>query len=140
MRIAGVLETCLYVDDLEGAERFYGRILGLQLFAKDPERHLFFRCGDGMLLLFDPAQTRSTVTRVGGEIVPLHGAEGAGHVAFRVPADEISAWRARLEEAGVAIESEVPWPRGGSSIYFRDPAGNSLELAPAGIWGIREAD
>ncbi|MDQ3546548.1 MAG: glyoxalase/bleomycin resistance/extradiol dioxygenase family protein, partial [Verrucomicrobiota bacterium] len=43
-------------------------------------------------------------------------------------------WRERLQEAGVAIESEVEWPEGGRSLYFRDPAGNSVELAPPTLW------
>ena len=37
---------------------------------------------------------------------------------------------------GVGIESTVEWPQGGRSIYFRDPAGNSLEFAEARIWGL----
>ena len=65
-----------------------------------------------------------------------HGAHGAGHVCFRIAPDALSHWRERLEFAGVAIESEIDWPRGGSSLYVRDPAGNSVELAPALIWGV----
>jgi hypothetical protein len=38
----------------------------------------------------------------------------------------------------VAIEHEATWPRGGRSFYFRDPAGNSLELATPRIWGLPE--
>jgi predicted enzyme related to lactoylglutathione lyase len=38
----------------------------------------------------------------------------------------------------VAIEKIVDWPGGGRSLYFRDPAGNSLELATPRIWGIGE--
>jgi hypothetical protein len=33
------------------------------------------------------------------------------------------------------IEKEFGWPRGGRSIYFRDPAGNSVELVTPGLWG-----
>ena len=43
-----------------------------------------------------------------------------------------------LEEARVAIEQTMDWPRGGRSFYFRDPAGNSLELATPKIWGLPE--
>jgi len=73
---------------------------------------------------------------VGDAAVPAHGARGPGHVCFRVAPDELPRWRERLEGAGLAIESEIHWPRGGASLYVRDPAGNSVELAPAMIWGI----
>jgi catechol 2,3-dioxygenase-like lactoylglutathione lyase family enzyme len=135
VQIDGVLETCLYADDLDAAERFYSGVLGLTLFAREAERHVFFRCGAAMLLVFDPDRTASAPGQVNGTPVPAHGAHGAGHVCFRVPSDELARWRERLEQAGVAIEAEIAWPRGGSSLYVRDPAGNSVELAPARIWG-----
>src|SRR5215216_1292602 len=135
MTIDGVLETCLYADDLDAAERFYAGVLELPLVARVPDRHVFFRCGAGMLLLFEPERTATSAGQVGGVPVPGHGARGAGHVCFRVGDHALTAWRARLEGAGVAIEAEIEWPRGGASIYVRDPAGNSVELAPARIWG-----
>jgi catechol 2,3-dioxygenase-like lactoylglutathione lyase family enzyme len=135
--IAGVLETCLYAGDLDAAERFYVGLLGLELFAREPGRHVFMRCGGGMLLVFDPARTSSEPGTVGGVAVPAHGTRGAGHVCFRIAADALDAWRDRLERAGVAIEAEIAWPRGGTSLYMRDPAGNSVELAPALTWGSK---
>ena len=127
-----VLETILYVDDLDAAARFYGDVLGLELDSRKDGLFVFFRCGDGMLLLFEP-QAAST-----GRSVPAHGASGPGHVCFAVGEDDLDGWKAHLEEAGVAIEQEVDWPRGGRSFYFRDPAGNSLELATPKIWGLPE--
>jgi catechol 2,3-dioxygenase-like lactoylglutathione lyase family enzyme len=129
--IPGILETCLYVDDLAVAEDFYRRVLGLECISFQADRHLFFRCGRGMLLLF-----RADASRRGSADIPPHGAEGPGHLAFSMPEDQLSVWHRHLEAEGVAIEQEVHWPRGGLSIYFRDPAGNSLELATPGIWGI----
>ena len=138
MNVRGVLETCLYSTDLEAAERFYNTVVGLEILARAEGRHVFFRCGPGVLLVFDPARTSTEQTYVGGSPVPLHGASGAGHVAFSIPPSEVDAWRARLERLGVEVESEVEWPRGGRSLYLRDPAGNSVELASPGIWGIGE--
>jgi catechol 2,3-dioxygenase-like lactoylglutathione lyase family enzyme len=138
MVIDGVLETCLYAADLDAAEQFYGEGLGLHVVAHVPQRHVFFRCGAGMLLVFDAERTATSAGQVGGVPVPSHGTHGAGHVCFRVEADELPRWRERLESAGVAIEAEIDWPRGGSSLYVRDPAGNSVELAPARIWGLPE--
>jgi catechol 2,3-dioxygenase-like lactoylglutathione lyase family enzyme len=136
--IDGVLETFLYAEQLEAAERFYSAVLGLPVLAREAGRHVFFRCGSAMLLVFDPARTASAPGQVGGAPVPAHGAHGAGHVCFRVAAEELGAWRERLARAGVAIEAEIAWPRGGSSLYVRDPAGNSVELAPASIWSIHD--
>lgn len=133
--IAGVLETCLYAPDLAAAERFYGEVLGLERFAREEGRHAFFRCGAGVLLVFDPRRTSTAAGAVGGVPVPSHGATGAGHVAFAVDEASLPAWRERLAAHGVAIEAEIAWPRGGRSLYVRDPAGNSVELAPARIWG-----
>ncbi len=136
MRVRGVLETCVYAADLEAAERFYTKVLGLEVLSRAAGRHVFFRAGAGVFLVFNPEHTAREQGFVGGSPVPLHGARGAGHVAFRVPEAELPAWRERLREKGVEVESEVEWPRGGRSLYLRDPAGNSVELAPAGIWGI----
>ena len=135
MPITGVLETCLYADDLEAAERFYRDVLGLAAFAREAGRHVFFRCGAGVFLVFAPERTRHAPGLVNGVPVPAHGAHGPGHAAFAVGEAELPAWRARLASHGVTIEAEIEWPRGGHSLYVRDPAGNSVELAPARIWG-----
>jgi len=133
--VQGVLETCLYATDLDAAERFYSEVLGLEVIARVEGRHVFYRCGSGVFLVFNPEHTAREQSRVGGSPVPLHGARGAGHVAFAVAEEELPAWRGRLERLGVEVESEVEWPRGGRSLYLRDPAGNSVELAPRRIWG-----
>lgn len=129
-----ILETCLCADDLDAARRFYENLFGLEVIDFQPDRNLFFRCGSSMLLLFNPEHTSVIHTSVDGQPIPLHGTTGAGHVAFRVPADEIDQWRDKLGSAGVTIESEVRWPNGALSLYFRDPAGNSLELASPDLW------
>jgi catechol 2,3-dioxygenase-like lactoylglutathione lyase family enzyme len=68
--------------------------------------------------------------------VPPHGTDGEGHICFRATAGELDAWRQRLVEKGVPIEADFEWPKGGHSIYFRDPAGNCLEFAEPKIWGL----
>lgn len=140
MQIAGVLETCLYATDLAAAERFYAQVLGLEVIGRVAERHVFFRCGAGVFLIFNPERTITAAGEVGGVPVPPHGTSGAGHVAFRVPEAELASWSTRLTEAGLAIEAEIAWPRGGRSLYVRDPAGNSVELASPAVWVLTEAD
>lgn len=134
MRPDGVMESCLYASDLDTAERFYVDVLGLEVVAREQGRHVFFRCGSGVLLMFNPAHTNTERTYVGGSFVPLHGTSGPGHLAFRVSADALPRWRERLKENGVPVESEIRWPRGGASVYFRDPAGNSLEFVTPETW------
>src|SRR5688572_8880249 len=124
MQPVRILETSLYASDLAAAERFYTRVIGLEVHSRMEGRHVFFRAGDGMLLVFDPNRTRSEPTTVGGATLPFHGAKGAGHAAFAVADGEIAAWREHLEREGVQVESEVTWPAGGRSLYVRDPAGN----------------
>ena len=93
-------------------------------------RGISFRCGETVLLVFDPARTR--IPDAG---VPTHGASGEGHIAFVVDDSELeSRGGARLTDRGVAIEAEVDWPSGGRSLYFRDPARNVVELAPPTLW------
>jgi catechol 2,3-dioxygenase-like lactoylglutathione lyase family enzyme len=133
MNVEHILETCLYVDDLARAERFYTEVLGLKLESGQDGRHAFFHCGDRMFLLFNPL-----VSREPSDQFPSHGSFGPGHLAFGVREGELPEWSAWLERHGVAIEKVIDWPRGGRSLYFRDPAGNCLELATPKIWGISE--
>jgi catechol 2,3-dioxygenase-like lactoylglutathione lyase family enzyme len=133
--IQGILETCLYAPNLAETARFYEEVLGLEAFSSSAGRHVFFRAGHGVFLLFDPRQTSAP----GGE-VPAHGASGPGHVAFAVPNEQLPLWRSRFAGHGTAIEMEIMWPGGGRSLYIRDPAGNSVELASPRIWSLPEAD
>ncbi len=131
----GVLETVLGAKNLDDVEAFYRDVLGFETYARVPGRHVFFRCGDQMLLIFNPDVTRIP-PKANGLPVPPHGTEGEGHVCFRASAPQIDQWRTHLEAKGVAIEADFEWPDGGRSIYFRDPAGNCLEFAEPRIWGL----
>ena len=125
-----ILETALYVSDLAKAKWFYRDILGLALHSEQEGRHLFFRCGDSILLLFNPGQSEQPSENA----VPAHGCHGAGHIAWEVTLDELASWKQHLLQSRVPIELEYTWPSGARSLYFRDPAGNSLEFATASLW------
>ncbi len=131
--IEGILETALYAQDLDKAEAFYDDVLGLEKIRRGGNRHIFYRCGPGVLLIFNPAETSEPIADDPFP-VPTHGAKGPGHVCFFVTDDDLDAMSRRLQEAGVPIESELTWPNGARSIYFRDPAGNSLECASRTLW------
>lgn len=131
--IDGVLEAALYADDLDAARRFYGAVLGLPELVAVAGRHVFFRAGPTVLLIFNPA---ATTAPPGNPALPVppHGAQGPGHLCFAASAAQIDAWHRRLSQAGHPIEADFNWPNGARSIYFRDPAGNSLEIAEPRLW------
>lgn len=135
--IEGILETALYVSDLDAAEAFYGGILGLEKITKAEGRHVFYRCGPGVLLLFN---AEATAHPPGNPSLPVppHGTHGPGHACFRVASKHMDMIQQKLGAAGVGIEADFHWPNGARSIYFRDPAGNSLECAEPAIWGIND--
>jgi catechol 2,3-dioxygenase-like lactoylglutathione lyase family enzyme len=127
--ITGLLETAIYVEDVDRAVRFYEQVLGLDVLDRDERltamnvsnRHVLLVCLRG-----------ASLNRPKGP----HDARGSQHVAFAVPAGDLPRWQARLAEHQVAIEEIRPWPRGGRSLYFRDPDGHLLELASPGVWSI----
>ena len=122
-----IYETVLYADDTDAAAAFYRDVLGLREVAAPDDHSAAFRLGDGVLLIFDPARSGAE-----GRFVPSHGTTGPGHVAFAV--DALGDYVPRLTAAGVEIEREITWPLGGQSMYFRDPAGNSVELIAGEAW------
>jgi catechol 2,3-dioxygenase-like lactoylglutathione lyase family enzyme len=128
--IEHLVEAGIYADDLSQAEAFYRDVLGLDVIMREPGRHVFFRAGQSMLLVFDPNTT------LNGGVLPPHGSTGPSHFALGVPTESLGKWKERLVEHGVEIEQELRWPKGGHSIYFRDPAGNSVELVTRGLWGL----
>ena len=131
MKPIQVVETAAYVDDLDRAERFYRDVLGLEVIGREAGRHVFFRVGDSdVLLLFQPETT------LRGDTLPAHGCRGPIHFALGIASGTLDDWRQRLGQCGVTIEKEVEWPRGGRSLYFRDTAGNSVELITPGLWGL----
>lgn len=136
--ILGTLESALYVDDLDAARRFWGGIMGLAEIIHIPGRHVFFRTGDKpfsqVLLIFNAERTAKPPKAGARFPVPPHGAHGPGHFCLAAASEQLDAWRDYLQAEGVEIEADFTWPSGARSLYFRDPAGNSIELADPSIW------
>ncbi|MGV6803432.1 MAG: VOC family protein [Ruegeria sp.] len=130
---SGILEAALYVDDLPAAETFYGEVLGLEQIQRAGDRHVFFRVGRSVLLLFNPDQTERPPTNPDLP-VPPHGARGAGHVCLILTREEISTMRKHLLDWNIPVDAEFDWPNGVRSLYVRDPAGNSVEFAEGHLW------
>jgi catechol 2,3-dioxygenase-like lactoylglutathione lyase family enzyme len=131
MKLKKIIETCIYSDKLDESKIFYSEILGLPLHSEVKDRHLFFRCEDGMFMVFNPRETAKPDFNV-----PIHGSSGPGHVAFAVQENEFQAWLDFLEDCGIRIEKQINWPYGGKSIYFRDPSHNSIELTTPATWQV----
>ena len=135
--LSGILEAALYVGDLEAARAFYGGVLGLEEIVAQEGRHVFFRCGRTVLLLFR-AEATQVPPAPDALPVPPHGTVGAGHVCLAVSESGLEDWVAHLRASGLAIEADFHWPNGMRSVYVRDPAGNSVEFASPKLWGIAE--
>ena len=133
MKVTGILETALHVENLERASDFYQRLFGFEIMAQDKRLCAFNVAGRDVLLLFKRGESSAPMPVPGG-IIPPHDGQGRLHIAFSTAAADLPGWRERLAELGVAVESTVDWPEGGHSLYFRDPDQHLLELATPGIW------
>jgi catechol 2,3-dioxygenase-like lactoylglutathione lyase family enzyme len=127
-QLTGILETCLYVDDLNRATRFYQSVFEFPLLVGDERIRALEVADKQLLLLFQRGGSLARATP--------HDGSGPVHLAFAVPAAELPAWEERLSDHGVSIEDVTNWERGGRSLYFRDPDGHLLELATPGVWAI----
>jgi catechol 2,3-dioxygenase-like lactoylglutathione lyase family enzyme len=134
-----LLETALYVADLDRSCDFYERVLGLrpEVGANGDDGNFRpLQIPGGQVLLLFPKGFATTTAILPGGTIPSHDGNGRLHLAFAISAAEIDAWRDRLQSHGVSIEGEMEWPRGGTSLYFRDPDGHLVELATPGLWSI----
>lgn len=133
MKPRRILETAVYCDDLPRTIAFYSNLLSAEPMLA-VERVAAFDAGEGtVLLLFQRGASEQALQTPGG-LVPGHSSTGPAHIAFAIDRADVRAWLDRLEALHIPIESRVDWPRGGHSIYFRDPDGRSVELATPGTW------
>ncbi len=132
-RVDRILETGLYVADLDSAQSFYERVFSFPVLFRDARLCALDVPGRQVLLLFKAGSTlRPSETPFG--VIPAHGAQGALHLCFAIGQDAVTRWQEHLESLGIAIESRLVWPRGGTSLYFRDPDGHSIEVGTPGLW------
>jgi catechol 2,3-dioxygenase-like lactoylglutathione lyase family enzyme len=130
--IRRILETALDCDNLRVSAAFYRQLFdAAPVF--DSERLVVFDAGEGTLLLLFQRGNADPLATPGG-VIPGHDAGGPGHFALAIDASQLAEWERRLIDLEIAIESRVSWERGGTSLYFRDPDGRSVELATPGVW------
>jgi len=135
LQLKRIIETALYVEDLTAAKNFYYKTLHLEVMVESDVLVAFNVGGLNTLLLFKRGASLQTKYLSGGEIPP-HDASGRIHVCFAIDTDDMPGWKQTLSDSGVAIEGRTEWPKGGSSIYFRDPDHNLIELLTPGCWPI----
>lgn len=139
--VTGVVETGVYVEDLDRSVRFYQNLFGFEVEIHDPLICVLRVPGRQALILFpkriadEPGRTSSPAGTVQG-MIPPHGGSGRSHFAFAIPAGEVEKWESHLAERKIEIEGKVHWKRGGWSLYFRDPDGNLVELISPGLWSF----
>ena len=134
-RVEGVLETALYVEDLERAVSFYRNVLNFEKILANEKYCALSVAGRQILMLFKKGGSRQAVASPGGKIPATDGG-GNLHLAFSIAMTDFDYWENQLHSKGVAIESKVNWKRGGRSLYFRDPDQNCIELITPGCWPI----
>jgi catechol 2,3-dioxygenase-like lactoylglutathione lyase family enzyme len=132
-RVSRILETSLYVTDLDAAKGFYERVFAFPVLFRDGRMCALDVPGRQVLLLFKHGGSLAPSETPFG-IIPAHGSDGVQHLCFSIAQDEVHRWQAHLESLGIAVESRLVWPKGGTSLYFRDPDGHSLEVGTAGLW------
>ena len=128
MNIRQIKETCLYFRDLEKAKAFYHAVLELPIISFVKDKHIFFRAGNSVLLVFNPEDSKLKKSP------PAHFSEGKYHFSFEVAKEEYEMHKQEIASKGVAIIDKVIWETGQESFYFEDPEGNILEIVPEGIW------
>jgi catechol 2,3-dioxygenase-like lactoylglutathione lyase family enzyme len=133
--LTGILESALYVEDLGRSKQFYRTLFDLELLAADDRFCALNVAGRQVLLLLRRGGSLEPAVLPGGTI-PAHDGMGQLHVAFSIATSEWDGWIDRLDAQQVSIESTVSWPRGGRSLYFRDPDNHLIELATPGVWSI----
>jgi catechol 2,3-dioxygenase-like lactoylglutathione lyase family enzyme len=134
-RVDGVLETSLYVADVDRSKRFYRSLFEFECLLEDERLCALAVAERQVLLLFRRQGSVHSIVIPGG-MIPGHDGSGEMHIAFSIAASQLEAWRKKLDEQRITIESTVHWPRGGESLYFRDPDKHLIELATPGVWSI----
>ncbi len=132
-RIEGLLETSLYARDLKRTAAFYRELFGFKTLVDTTRLVAFEIAARSVLLVFQAGATEDDVVDARGKI-PGHEGHGRLHLALAIAAEDLDAWRKRLFERAIEIVGEYRWPRGGVSLYIRDPDGALLELATPGLW------
>jgi catechol-2,3-dioxygenase len=118
---------------------FYINTLGLEFVSEEKDRYVFLKAGQSMLLIFNPNKTLVSNGSNSTIQLPIHGAitpPSIIHFALEIEKQNYDNAKQILKERNIKIEKEVTWEKGTNSIYFRDPAGNLVEIITPGSWPV----
>src|SRR5258707_6125546 len=101
----GVVETCLYSDNLPRAVRFYKDQLGLRLLESGERLCVFSVADKQVLLIFRSGGAMKPIPTPGG-MIPPHEASGQLHLAFAVSKEDFAVWERHLVACGSTIASK----------------------------------
>ena len=125
--VCGIIETALYVEDLQESVEFYHRVFDFATLHAS-ERLTALRVAPGQVLLIMKRGESAEPSVMSFGVIPPSDAAGPQHVAFGIRPEQLEEWRDRLQQCGIEVESSVNWPEGGQSLYFRDPDGHCIEV------------
>ena len=133
--LTGIIETAIYVDDLDRAARFYEDLFHLDQLHADDRLRAYSVAAKSVLLIFKRGASTDGISLPFGKL-GSHDGSGPFHLAFSITLEDLPAWEDLLAKKEIAIETRIHWPRGGVSLYFRDWDNHLVELATPGVWAI----
>lgn len=124
--VEGLDHLALEVRDLEGAEKFYTSVLGLEVENRIGKEQVLLRCGSTVLALMK--NPRAPVRSKGEKQAEISNPFGKGHLCFRASPGTLERALREWPRQCVPLHGPVDW-RDHTCLYFLDPEGNLLELA-----------
>ena len=135
MKINGIVETAISVEDVQVSSRFYAELFGFERMVEDHRFCALDVAPGHVLLIFRKGETLEPLVLPDQRgTIPPHDARGQQHFALGIGAADFDRWCDKLRGRGLEIESIVNWPEGGKSVYFRDPDRHCVELITPGVW------
>lgn len=129
MKLTGINQLTLRVNDLRLAERFYSGVLGLEVDHRVGANIIYLRLGSDMLVLIKaetPGAPESRDIRV-------------DHFGFRLASDrEVDEAALYLDEKGAHLVTRPAHRREGRAFFVMDPDGNLIEFYSMHSSGIQK--
>jgi catechol 2,3-dioxygenase-like lactoylglutathione lyase family enzyme len=120
----GIAAVTLFVEDLEAAKEFYGRIFGLPVVYED-DNSAVFKFGSTLVNLLKVTEAEELIAPAA-----VGGRDAGTRFQFTIAVDDVDAMCAELASRGVELLNgpmDRPW--GIRTASFVDPGGHVWEIA-----------